>query len=405
MSPVASARDRLLAAIEGADGAPVPCSFMIFRALRQHCRDEYEFANRQAEMGLDARVQLDDLPMRLAPGVEVREWVEEGTAGQKILHRIYQTPAGELAAAVRRTEDWPYGDRLPLWDDYVTPRAVAYPITGPEHLEALRWLLPDPTDEDIDAFRREAAARKRFARERGFLFAGGWKSHRDVAGEDVTLVGQNGGTGTVIDALMWLCGGTEPLLWAYDQPDFLRELIGTIEVWNRRRLEVHLDAGLDLVVRRAWYEGTDFWSPRFFREFILPGLRREAQLAHQAGARMGYIMTSGMMPIADLIVESGVDAIIGIDPGEGKGTTLADVRESLGGRVALWGGVSGPLVVEEGEEKDVRRAVDEAMSELAPTGRFILCPVDNVRADTERAWRNVQVFIEAWRRAAREMGR
>ncbi len=180
-----SARERLLAAIDGADGAPVPCSFMIFRALRQQCRDEYEFAERQAEMGLDARVQLDDLPIRFAPEVEVREWSEaDPEGGPPLLHRAYETPAGTLTAAARRTEDWPYGDRLPVFDDYFTPRAACYPVTWPDELEAVGYLFAEPTQEDIAAFRREAEARKRFADDRGLLLTGGWKSQRVVPGED-----------------------------------------------------------------------------------------------------------------------------------------------------------------------------------------------------------------------------
>ena len=108
-----------------------------------------------------------------------------------------------------------------------------------------------------------------------------------------------------------------------------------------------------------------------------------------------------MMPVADMILEAGVDVIVGIDPGQGKGTTLQDVRDSLGGKIGLWGGVSGPLAVEEGTEEEVRAAVEEAVSVLGDTGRFILSPVDNVRADTERARRNVRVFVDTWRSLTR----
>jgi hypothetical protein len=131
-------------------------------------------------------------------------------------------------------------------------------------------------------------------------------------------------------------------------------------------------------------------------------MQREAELIHAAGARFGYLLTSGLVPLAELILQSGVDAIIGIDPGEGKGTTLGEVASTFGGRVGLWGGVSGPLVVEEGEETEVRAAVEEAVAALAPTGRFILCPVDNVRADTARAWRNVKVFVATWKALSKE---
>jgi uroporphyrinogen-III decarboxylase len=105
-----------------------------------------------------------------------------------------------------------------------------------------------------------------------------------------------------------------------------------------------------------------------------------------------------MLPIADMIVESGVDVVVGIDPGEGKGTTLEAVRSGLGGKVGLWGGVSGPLTVERGTEEEVRAAVEAAIASLAPTGRFILSPVDNVTERTEVAWRNVEVFVDTWRR-------
>jgi hypothetical protein len=397
-----SSRERLLAAIDGAPGAPAPCSFMMFRALRLKCRDEYEFATRQAEMGLDARVRLDDLPVRFSPEVKIEESIRPGGAGEPpLLTRVYHTPAGTLTSKIKQIDGWPFGDRLPLFGDFITPRAVRHPISAPEHLAALRYLLTPPADADIRAFLDESARRKRFAQDRGLALAGGWRGERQAEGEDRDLVGAEFGTGSVVDTLMWLCGGTEPLMWAYDQPDFLRELIAVVDDWNSVRLEVHLQVGVDLVFRRAWYEGTDFWSPKLYREFILPTLRREVELVHQTGARYGYIITTGMAPIADSILEAGVDVIVGIDPCMGKGTTLVEVRQTLGGKIGLWGGVSGPLVVEEGTENDVRAAVEEAMAELGPTGRFILSPVDNIRTDTEQSWRNVEVFLEAWRAAAR----
>jgi len=393
-----SSRERLLAAIDGTPGSPVPCSFMIFRALRLKCRDEYEFALRQAEMGLDIRIRLDDLPVRFPPEVSIEQSVTPGQGGEpSLLTRVYHTPAGDLTSTIKQIEGWPFGDHLPLFSDHIAPRAVRHPVSGPEHLSALRYLLQPPSDVDVNGFLQESSCRKRFADDHGFLLHGGWRGERWLIGEDTNLVGVDYGTGSVVDTLMWLCGGTEPLMWSYDQPDFLRELIALVDDWNRSRLEVHLRARPDVVFRRAWYEGTDFWSPALYREFILPTVRRDVDLVHQAGARYAYIITTGMMPVADLILEAGVDVIVGVDPGMGKGTALAEVRQKLGGKVGLWGGASGPLVVEEGTEADVCAAVEEAMAELGSTGRFILSPVDNVREDTERAWHNVSVFVETWK--------
>ncbi len=127
-----SSRERLLAAVDGVVGAPVPCCFMIFRALRATCHDEFAFALRQRDLGLDARVQIEDLPIRLSSEVTTREWAEPSReAGAPVLHRRYETPSGTLTAVARKSHDWPYGDRLPLFDDYFTPRALEYPVTQP----------------------------------------------------------------------------------------------------------------------------------------------------------------------------------------------------------------------------------------------------------------------------------
>jgi len=394
-----TSRDRLLSAIAGDAGAPTPCSFMIFSALASRCRNYRELATAEMELGLDARVPIADLPVRFAPQVRVSERVEiECIGGPPLLHRSYETPLGTLTATVKRTDDWPHGDRLPLFGDHIAPRATKFLVTGPEDLEPLRCLLAEPTADDIARFRAEAAERAAFADDHGLLLTGGWGATRRPAAEDRGLVGSDYGTCTIVDALMWLCGATQPLLWAYDDPGLLSELISLLEAYNRRRLEIHLETGARLVFHRGWYEGTEFWSPRLYRQFVFPALRREAELCHQAGAYLAYILTSGMLPIADMIVEAGVDVVVGIDPGEGKGTTLEAVRSSLGGKVGLWGGVSGPLTVERGTEEEVRAAVEAAIASLAPTGRFILSPVDNVTERTEVAWRNVEVFVDTWRR-------
>ena len=81
--------------------------------------------------------------------------------------------------------------------------------------------------------------------------------------------------------------------------------------------------------RRAWYEGTDFWSPAFYEQFFVPILREEVRLAHEAGARYGYILTSGSMPLHDMLIDMGVDVLIGPDPVQGKGTDLQRIVRLL----------------------------------------------------------------------------
>ena len=126
-----TSRERMLAALSNEQPDQVPCSFTIFAALRNQCKDQLEFVERQVEMGLDAFVgfpvrparrdrdtseqgDLHGLPVRFTPEAQIREWRED-LPGERypILHREYQTPAGKLHTAVNRTEDWEQDASLP----------------------------------------------------------------------------------------------------------------------------------------------------------------------------------------------------------------------------------------------------------------------------------------------------
>jgi uroporphyrinogen decarboxylase len=158
-------------------------------------------------------------------------------------------------------------------------------------------------------------------------------------------------------------------------------------------MAVVLEAGIDLYIKRAWYENCDFWTPVTFREFLLPILKADADLAHQKGARMGYIITSNCMPLLELLAEAGVDAIIGVDP---TAWDLTTAKATLADKVCLWGGVNGHLTVEHGSVQEVRTEVRRAMDIMAPGGGFILSPVDNVRDLTAHARENVLALIDQW---------
>lgn len=389
-----SSRERMLAAVNCQSTDYVPCEFMIFTGLRARCADSFELVERELEMGLDARVNISDLAIGFDPEVSTKQW-KENVPGERwpLLHKEYRTPAGKLQMVVRQTEDWPYGDSVPLFEDYLAARSKKYLVSSPADLPALRYLFVEPSGEVIEEFRVRSSRAKAFAQERDLLLCGGWfgfdKPDINEIGHDGMCMG--------IDALMWLCGPQAPLLWAYDDPGFLEELISIIALWNRRRLEITLDAEVDMVIERAWYEGTDFWSPALYSHFIAPVLQADVNLAHQAGTKFGYIITSGMMGIMDDLLEIHPDAIVGVDPVQGKGTTLESAQQKVNGRLCLWGGVNSFLTLERGSTQEVRIAVEEAIAILGKSGGFVLSPVDNVRELTPAIEDNLKTFIDTWK--------
>ncbi len=109
---------------------PVP-----LKRRRQH---ERERLRTLETLGLDRDVSVGG---RTSRSREVRERVwqtEDAGLGYVLLHKEIRTPAGPLSAVVKRTEDWPWGDDVPLLDDFNPPRFVKPWVEGLEDVERLR---------------------------------------------------------------------------------------------------------------------------------------------------------------------------------------------------------------------------------------------------------------------------
>jgi uroporphyrinogen-III decarboxylase len=385
-------RERLLRAIHLQQPDHIPCAFMSFTALRRRLQENlYELAKAELDMGLDSFLfipslprpqrpehpELRGLPVRFHPEVQVAETQEQTSNGQSLLHKCYRTPAGELTTTVRYTDDWPHGNHIPFIDDYQVPRAVKPLVTGRSDLDALQFLLTPPAAEDVAAFQAEVEQAHAFTEQHGILLAGGW--------------------GVGMDMANWLCGMQDLMAKTIEDEPFVTDLLNMLTAWNMARMKVVLSGKIDLYIKRAWYEGCDFVTPRFYRRVILPRLKAEVDLAHEHGASFGYICSSGLRPMFDLFLEAGIDVLIGVDPVQGTHTDLRQIKEKLGERICVWGGVSGAVTVELGSEDEIRQAVRQAVQQLGPAG-LILSPVDNITVDAPLTWSNLQIFIDEWQR-------
>jgi uroporphyrinogen-III decarboxylase len=164
--------------------------------------------------------------------------------------------------------------------------------------------------------------------------------------------------------------------------------------WELKRIDLLIKAGVDEIVHMAWYEGTDFWTPKNYRRMIRPRLQQIIDRAHNAGIPFRYIITRGWLPIKRDILEMGIDCLSGVDPVQDR-LDLADVKRELGGRLSLMGGMNSAVTLVEGSETQIRQAVDNAMRILAPGGGFILYPVCSVFC--EQPWERVQLVIDQWK--------
>ncbi|MHB1357362.1 MAG: uroporphyrinogen decarboxylase family protein [Anaerolineae bacterium] len=344
--------------------------------------DDFERVKRWLSLGLDDVLDISP-PWGVHPDVTWRDWQQAPTADEPhtLLCREYQTPAGSLRHTVRRSDEaTPPGwviqpPDVPLFEDFNIPRCVRHAVTGPEDLPKLRYLLQEPNHEQLAIYREKMARVTRFAREQSVLVQG-WSAFG-------------------MDGVIWLTGVERAVLAAMTEPDFFEELLAIMAAFDRRRTEVMLDVGgIDLVVMRGWYSSTDFWSPTLFQSLMLPRIREISALAYQAGVRFAYTMTTGVARLADSLLQGGIDLLYYIDPVQDQ-LDLAAIRDKLGGKMALAGGINSGVTLASGSAEEIREAVQRAVTTLGPGGGFILSPVDALFPDTP--WASVEAMIAAWR--------
>lgn len=390
-----SSRECLIRTINLEETDRIPCCFMSFTALRNRFNEDRRAALiEELKMGLDPMLfipqasrkvrpqhpELRGLPLHFHPDVKTEHWISQ-SGGKSILNKKYSTPGGFLNTAINISEDWPHGNQIPFIDDYQVPRTLKPLVTCSKDLEIIRkyFLLP-PDEKDVDDFKNEYSEVKEFVGRYNVLLAGGW--------------------GVGLDMAFWLCGMQNLMYKIMEDPGFVKDMLTSIHEWNKRRMITVLSEGVDIYIRRAWYEGCDFVTPEFFEETILPLLKSETELVHKYNTKFGYICSTGHIPMLDGYLESGIDVLIGIDPVQGTHTDMSVLKKKLGHRICLWGGVSGAITVERGSEKEVRDAVQMAIRTLGPEG-FILSPVDNITIDDPLTWKNIGVFIDEWQKCVK----
>jgi len=377
-----SSRERLLCAMGGQEPDHVPLwNLWRNRDVPFRYSTQVERAEAVLNLGLDDTLLLqpplnktEHYDANRVPGVKIQvQRVQTRQARYPLLLKEYDTPAGQIRQVVRRTGDWPYGEDVRLFSDHNVSRSEEFPVKGPEDLPSLRHLLCEPTADQVREFQQTAAQLRQDARRLGVVLEGGW-----------TALG---------DAALWLLG-TEPLLLLQmDQPEFLEELLELICQWELGRMELLLEEGVQVIVHSAWYESTDFWTPKNYRRLLKPRLQRLVDLAHQAGALFSYIITTSWQALAGDFADLGFDSLVGVDPVQGK-ANLRETRHCLGAHMCLWGGLNGALTLGQGAPAEVRQATEEAIRTLGPGGGFVLYPVDQLVQETP--WPNVEAMIEAW---------
>lgn len=181
------------------------------------------------------------------------------------------------------------------------------------------------------------------------------------------------------------------------EPEFVAK---ATEVMVRQGIawtEAMCDLGVDAII-----ECTDYcdnfgpmMGPKPFREFILPGLRELARVAHSRGKYFLKHTDGNTWPILDDMIGAGIDGWQGIQPSIGMDLKL--LKEKYGEKLCLFGGVNNETLIA-GMPAEVVEELKYAIRHAAPGGGYVVASGNTLQVGTKH-----QNYM-AMRSAAREFG-
>jgi uroporphyrinogen-III decarboxylase len=115
-----------------------------------------------------------------------------------------------------------------------------------------------------------------------------------------------------------------------------------------------------------------------FREFCLPYDRRQNELLREAGLKVVCHLCGGLMPMLDLVLETGADGLETMTPPSmGGDCDLREASRRVGDRLFFIGGFDQNAGFENGTPERARQLVFDCFEATKDHAGYILCPSDH----------------------------
>lgn len=123
------------------------------------------------------------------------------------------------------------------------------------------------------------------------------------------------------------------------------------------------------------------FSPAHIREFLLPGMKRMIDLAHQAGAFVFHHNDGNCRRIIPDMVAAGIDILNPIQ-WRSPGMEREELKREFGQRLVFHGAMDNQHTLPFGSVDDIRREVEDNLRILGEGGGYILGPCHNIQPIT-----------------------
>ena len=180
----------------------------------------------------------------------------ESRVGSIPIHLRPSVPVAGLVWATRvgQTASLPTDDfhvhRLHLAADRLMPRMRVRTVKEREDVGRCRYLLPNPADCDLQAWREQMGNLVAFGGKEGFPVALQIPHASGVAMKNM--------------------GTLEIVLRAADGDPTVQELFDALTDWALQWIDYGARLEPDIIYYSGVYESTDFWSPSLFRRYFAP---------------------------------------------------------------------------------------------------------------------------------------
>jgi len=258
-----------------------------------------------------------------------------------------------------------------------TGEAIAYPIEGiiDSEKDLKSYTPPDPEDPDVLGPFPDLV--QRFKGEKAII----WEN-RDVMSNPRYL------------------RGTENLFLDYiENPKFAHEITEMAFSYEMEVVKKAIKAGAEIVMLGddyAYNQGPMI-SPKHFRKFVLPGLKKMVTLVHEMGAFCIKHSDGNLMKILDMIIATGIDGINPIDPIAGM--DIQKIKKMYGNRVCIIGNIDCGDLLTNGTPEQVIKAVRMCIKSASPGGGHILSSSNSIHSGVKSE--NFLAMIEAVKKYGR----
>ena len=186
-------------------------------------------------------------------------------------------------------------------------------------------------------------------------------------------------THDVFEFSHYLVGGLSKLFKLYyREPELVHELASKIIEYKSRVAERAIKCGADVIVSGDDYAGVTgpLMSPRHFREFILPYLKKLVSLVKSKGKLFIKHTDGYIWPILKDLVETGIDGLHPIEPAAGM--DILEVKKAYGDSICVIGNVDCTYVLTLANLDLVEEVVKETIAKVAPGGGYILSSSNSI---------------------------